>query len=148
MKIQWNSDAAQEALSCLRRAERGLQGCLRQAQTVRAALREANKDGENKQLNKVSETFDGYEKRLRLLLEDVDAYEAGVRRADAGFSEAEQRIMRLVEDLGGAAGIPPAGGTGGYVQWSPGVYTVTPNMRVGIAPMPAWLEQAAEEAAV
>lgn len=143
MVIQWNSDAAQEALSHLRRAEQGLQNCLQQAQNVRAALREANKDGENKQLNKVSETFDEYEKRLRLLLEDVDAYETGVRRADTGFNEAEQRLTRLVKDLGGATD-----GAGGSAQWTPGAYAVTPNMRVGVAPMPAWLERAAKETAV
>lgn len=146
MVIQWNSSAAQEALACLRKAEQGLQDCLQQAQTVYAKLENANPDGENKQLNKVRECFAGCEKRIRLFMEDVEAYEEGVRQADTRFDEAEQGCRRAVESLDITGGVPLAGGSGGYVKWDPAAYAVTPDMRVRIAPMPSWLEDAAAEA--
>lgn len=146
MLIQWNSSAAQEALSRLRRTERGLEDCLSRSQTVRSALQEANPDGENQTLKKALDRFESCEKKLRQLLDDVERYETGVRRANSGFDDAEQSAVRTVENLSTASAVPVTGsGAGRFVRWEPAAYATIPEMRVHVAPMPAWLEDAATE---
>lgn len=146
MLIQWNSGAAQEALSRLRRTKRGLEDCLQQSQTVRSSLQEANPDGENQTLKKALDRFESCEKKLRQLLDDVELYETGVEKADDGFSEAEQSAVRLVGELSGASPAPvTGGGVVRFVRWEPAAYATIPEMRVHAAPMPSWLEDAVME---
>lgn len=148
MLIQWNSGAAQEALSRLRRTKRGLEDCLQKSQTVRSSLQEANPDGENQTLKKALDRFESCEKKLKQLLDDVERYETGVEEADDGFSEAEQSAVRLVGELSSASPVAVGSGAGRFVRWEPAAYAAIPEMRVRVAPMPSWLEDAAMEKGV
>lgn len=143
MIIQWDSGAAQETVDRMRKAENELQDCLRQVQTVRAALEAANPDGESKLLNEVRERIDTCDRRLKRLLDDVEAYGRGTRNTNARFEEAERSLVRMVE---GSDASKVFGGTGG-LRWEPEAYAVTPNMRVRVAPVPAWLENAVADGA-
>lgn len=146
MIIQWNSNAAQDALVRIRKAERGLQECLTQSKKARTALEAANPDGEVKALKKALERFDMCQRRLNRLLEDIEDYETGVRRADTRFDEAERSVAHTVEALGRAVSVSTTGGTGGRVRWEPAAYAAAPEMRVRVAPTPSWLEDVAAEA--
>ena len=141
--IQWNSSTAQETLTRLRRTVRGMQDCLRQAKTARAALEQANPDGENQTLRKALECFDGCEQRLNRLLDDLESYKTGVRKANDRFEEAEQSALRVVNKLSAASSAPVTGAAMGRVNWDPTAYGAIPEIRVHAAPVPSWLENAA-----
>lgn len=146
MIIQWNSNAAQDTLARMRKAQRGVQECLTQSQKARAALEAANPDGEVKALQKAMERFEICQKRLSKLLDDIEDYQTGVRRAEVCFDEAERSATRTVEDLGRAVSVSTAGGTRVRVRWEPAAYAAAPEMRVRMAPMPSWLEDMTAEA--
>lgn len=141
MIIQWNSGAAQETVDRMRAAENELRDCLRQAQTVRAALEAANPDGENKLLNEVRDCIDACEGRLKRLLDDVEAYGRRTRNTNARFEEAERSLTRLIKSSGVSEAFKETGG----LRWEPAAYAAAPDMRVRAAAMPAWLESGAFE---
>lgn len=143
MKIQWNSDAAQEVLERLRRADRGLEDGLRQAKAVRAALADANAEGDDRALTALAERFAGCARGLEALAQELAEFRGAVLRADAEFEEAERTISRTAGNLESRLA-PPLEGEGAAVRWAnwePEAFAVMPEMRVRAMRVPQWLEQ-------
>ena len=146
MRIQWSSNAAQETMDRLRRADHGLEDCLQMAASVRLALAEADPDSENKALQTLSARFEDCVLRMKALRDSVNAYENAVRRTDESFRETEAGILRRGEALGKTDEAPIYVSGEGFVNWGPGAFTVMPDMRINTVPLPLWLVNAAAEA--
>lgn len=144
MRIKWSSTAAQETISCLSRVNTGLEDCLNQTARIRAALVEANPDGENKILQKFSEVYESCEKKLRNLKEDFGEYARAIEKADELFQETESHIAHQVDDLSEAEEAPVYVQGAGYILWSSDSLFILPDMRIR-GPVPAWLIDAASE---
>lgn len=143
MRIQWSSEAAQEMLDRLKRAEQGLEDCRSHSAQVYRALDEANPDGGNKALVKARSQFDAHVQRLRRLTESLEDFISAIRRTDAMFEEAEKENGRLIDD----DDQPPVNTVYSgrnrseqYANWGPESFVAMPRIRLNSTVLPAWLE--------
>jgi chromosome segregation ATPase len=148
MRIQWSSDAAQEMLTRLEQADQRLQDNLQQAERVTMALEEANQEGDDAALKKALERFGALQARIRRLHQAVDDYKTGLRRTDQTFEDAESSLVRLAEDVGLSSGASESfsGSAAAGFLWNTARAEIMPEMRVGTAGVPDWLEQAVSQA--
>lgn len=139
MRIQWNSDAAQDVLERLRGAQQGLEDDKRQAEIVRGTLEEADPKGDNKALRALSERFETCTRRLDTLAQEIDSFRSALERADAAFADAERSNQTLVGKL--EQPTPPGVGAPLYNSgnWEPSAYAEMRDMRLHPAPVPEWL---------
>lgn len=146
MKIQWNSDAAQEVLEHLRKADQGLEDCVQQEKRAQSELAEANADGDDQALTRITERFETCRAKLRALAAALENYESAVRRAEQEFESAERDIGRMADNLHEPSAAPYRGG--GSTSWEPDAYSEMPRMRMRVAPVPEWLETMTAESGV
>ena len=142
MRIQWSSEAARAMLSRLDESDRGLQGCLRQAAQILAAIDEANKDGDDEALIKAKERFETCRERLTKLARSLEDFTEALRKADSLFEQADDDTIRLANGVGRQAPPPPGSRMRRAVRWEPTAFAVMPQMRTRITAYPAWLENA------
>ena len=146
MKIQWNSDAAQEVLEHLKKADRGLEDCAQQEKRARSELAEASAEGDNQALARITERFEACSAKLKALAAALEDYESAVRRAEQEFESAERDIGRMADNMREPSAAPYRGG--GSTSWEPGAYSEMPRMRMRVAPVPKWLETMTAESGV
>lgn len=145
MKIQWSSTAAQETMEWINRAERGLDDCLHQAAFVYSALAEANPDGENKALRRMSEQFKSSVRRIKALKDSVNCFERAVMKTDECFQDAESRILHLCDAMTISEEVPVYTAPSGYLNWVPEAVSIMPDMRINTAPLPFWFRNILDE---
>lgn len=139
MRIRWDSEVAQDVLGQLGRSARGMDTCIGQLGAVRAEL----SDGDSDAIRALSERFERFARDLSELYRELGEYRHAVLRADDVFDETARRARRLSEKLDGGVRAPVDAIDGAHARWSPGAYAVMPEMRVRVAPIPEWLEEAA-----
>ena len=146
MRIQWSSTAAQETADKLRSAEYALGDCLQRTGLVYSALAEADPDGENKTLQKLSEQFGVCARRLKKLRDGVDDLNRAILKTDERFQEAEARILHLIDAMAQGDDAPAYSAPAAYVNWVPEAFAVMPDMRINTPPLPFWLKRIIEDA--
>lgn len=141
MKIQWNSEAAQDVLKRLKQSEDGLEEGMQRARHVRVLLDKANDEGDEKVLTRLSEAFEESVRRLQALLQELEEFRNAVRHCDAEFEEAENSINVLLRNLETDVALRMGDAYKDSANWEPKAYAVMPDMRVRAAPVPSWLDQ-------
>lgn len=148
MRIQWSSDAARAMLSKLEQSDQGLEGCLRQAVQILAALDEANADGDDSALAKAKERFEISRGRLLALIRALEDFIEALRRAEELFEQAEEDTIHLTDGRCDPYPVVRPQRERYPVLWAEEAFTVMPEMRTRITALPDWLEDltAAEDA--
>ena len=99
MRIVWSEKCARQLATHFERLREQLRESLEQSDNARAALEEANPDGDNKRLNKLTAEYEACVARLRRSDEMIETLLAGTYRMIEAFEDAEWRAVRLIEGL-------------------------------------------------
>ncbi len=139
MRIQWSSAAAQEMQTRIEEAKQGLMECLRQADSIRILMDEANVDGTDRALIKAEEQFERGAYRLKSFGYELDDFKSALSKADELFDATETMLFCRASEQVSAE--PCRIISSGYVRWESTAYAVMPIMRIRTVLLPKWLEE-------
>lgn len=148
MRIVWSSDAAQDILHQMREAEQNMSDCLREANSSRTALRDANPGAESKTLNELTEDFEQTIDYLEKTAQELRDLIRQTEKAKERFEDAEKDISGMIDQISTGAG-----NSGGYIPGAPAPIPtplidwvvpkveLMPMMRIwNRVPTPVWLQ--------
>ena len=99
MKIVWSEGCARQIAAHFERLREQLRESFEQSDSARAALDEANPDGDNKRLNKLTAEYEACVARLRRADEMIETLLTGTNRMIEAFEDAERGAVQLIESL-------------------------------------------------